>query len=218
MEVNVVRSAGAVRFSLKGTMSFRDKDNFNPILEALADKAGLNVVVDLAGLDHVDSFGIGLFLLANEQAAGGNRLFRLVNPHGSVARVFELANLDAVLNLQKDTSSRHAAAAPARGGICFHRYPTSADGGETCVSLSGRLVFAEHESFEEIISSMAQSTGKTVVLDLEGLDFMDSAGLSMIMIAREEAEGRGQTLKLRNARGAVRQLLDLSALDFMLEG
>ncbi|OJX81325.1 MAG: hypothetical protein BGO92_07735 [Magnetospirillum sp. 64-120] len=94
----------------------------------------------------------------------------------------------------------------------------SADGGETCVSLSGRLVFAEHETFEEIIASMAQTTGKTVVLDLEGLDFMDSAGLSMIMIAREEAEGRGQTLKLRNARGAVRQLLDLSALDFMLEG
>jgi len=216
MEISCVRSAGCVRFLLTGNMSFRDKDNFTPILDAVADTANLDVVLDLSQLDHVDSFGIGLLLLANDQAAGCARRFSLVNPKGAVARVFELANLDAVLNLRHDVPAS-TAAPPPRGGIDYHRHP-SANGGESCVSLSGRLVFAEHETFEEIIAILAQSTGDKVVLELSGLDFMDSAGLSMIMIAREEAEARGQTLMLRNAHGAVAQLLNLSALEFMLEG
>lgn len=218
MEINVVHSAENVRFSLMGTMSFRDKDNFAPILDAVTDKVRRDVVVDLAQLDHVDSFGIGLLLLAHEQATGNNLRFTLLNPKGSVARVFELANLDAVLNLRQELTHSPAPSPKSRGGIGYHRHPSHPGDDESCVSLSGRLVFAEHEIFEEIIASLAQSTGKKVVLDLAELDFMDSAGLSMIMIAREEAEARGQALKLRNVHGAVEQLMKLSALDFMLEG
>ncbi len=218
MEISVVHSAETVRFSLHGTMSFRDKDNFTPILDAVTDKVRRDVVVDLSQLDHVDSFGIGLLLLAHEQATGNNRSFTLLNPKGSVARVFELANLDAVLNLRKDVSPNAAPTPKPRGGIGYHMHPSKPGDDESCVSLSGRLVFAEHETFEEIIATLAQSTGKRVVLELSGLEFMDSAGLSMIMIAREEAEARGQSLLLRNVHGAVEQLLKLSALDFMLEG
>lgn len=218
MDITTTRSAGSLRFLLKGSLSFRDKDTFAPILDAVADKANVDVVLDLSNLDHVDSFGIGLLLLANEQAVAHGRRFSLVNPQGAVARVFEMADLDAVLNLRRDAPPRSPSVAPMRGGIGYRRLPTSADGDESCVSLGGRLVFAEHETFEEIIAILAQSTGSRVVLDLSGVEFMDSAGLSMIMIAREEAEVRGQTLKLRNVHGAVLQLLNLSALDFMLEG
>ncbi|MCA1906896.1 MAG: STAS domain-containing protein [Magnetospirillum sp.] len=218
MDIITTRSAASLRFLLKGSLSFRDKDTFAPILDAVADKANLDVVLDLSSLDHVDSFGIGLLLLANEQAAAHGRRFSLVNPQGAVARVFEMADLDAVLNLRRDTPPGSPSVAPMRGGIGYRRLPPSADGDESCVSLGGRLVFAEHETFEEIIAILAQSTGSKVVLDLSGVDFMDSAGLSMIMIAREEAEARGQTLKLRNVHGAVQQLLNLSALEFMLEG
>lgn len=218
MEISSIASVDTVRFSLKGALSFRDKDIFAPILDAVADKTGLDVVLDLSSLDHVDSFGIGLLLLANEQAAAHGRGFSLVNPQGAVARVFEMADLDAVLNLRRDVPSRSPAVASMRAGIGYRRLPPSADGDESCVSLGGRLVFAEHETFEEIIAILAQSTGSKVVLDLSEVEFVDSAGLSMIMIAREEAESRGQTLKLRNVHGAVQQLLNLSALDFMLEG
>lgn len=128
MEISSIASVDTVRFSLKGALSFRDKDIFAPILDAVADKTGLDVVLDLSSLDHVDSFGIGLLLLANEQAAAHGRGFSLVNPQGAVARVFEMADLDAVLNLRRDVPSRSPAVASMRAGIGYRRLPPSADG------------------------------------------------------------------------------------------
>lgn len=218
MDIKVSSHGDEVRFSLRGVMSFRDKDLFNPVLEIASRKGGGVVTIDLSELDRVDSFGIGLFLLASEQAVAAGTRLSLVNPQGAVARVFELANLEAVLSLRKSDAPAHAAVQPPRRrGIDFRRL-ADADDGAQCVALVGRLVFAEHGTFQEIVELLAQASGARVVLDLSELEFMDSAGLSMIMIAREEAEARHQSLMLRNPKGAVAQLLSLSALEFMLEG
>lgn len=222
MEIHAFTQSEGARFTLKGTMTFRDKEAFAPVLAAVNGPGGRVVTIDLAELEHVDSFGIGLFLLANEQAQTAGVRLNLVNPRGNVARVFELANLDAVLHLKKnegrqETKQGVGVGLARRVGIGFHRLPDAADG-SPCAGFSGRLVFAEHGIFQEMIETLLQSGGPRMVLDLHDLDFMDSAGLSMIMIAREEAEARHMELVLRNPRGPVAQLLNLSALDFMVEG
>lgn len=220
MEIHAFTQSEGARFTFKGTMTFRDKDAFTPVLAAVNGPGGRVVTIDLAELEHVDSFGIGLFLLANEQAQAAGVRLNLVNPRGNVARVFELASLDAVLHLKKSEGRQETkpGVGPARRvGIGFRRLPDAADG-SPCAGFSGRLVFAEHGTFQEMIETLLQSGGPRMVLDLHDLDFMDSAGLSMIMIAREEAEARHMELVLRNPCGPVAQLLNLSALDFMVEG
>lgn len=214
MDIQTFAQTDGLRFSLKGSLSFRDKDAFSPILNAANGPTGQSVAVDLSELENVDSFGIGLFLLANEQAAAAGVRLHLLNPRGNVARVFELANLEAVLHLTKPIA--HQPVPARRGGIGFRRLPDAADG-SPCACFSGRLVFAEHGNFQEIIETLLGAGGPRMVLDLHELEFMDSAGLSMIMIAREEAESRNMELVLRNPRGPVAQLLSLSALDFMVE-
>lgn len=215
MDIRTFAQTDGIRFTLQGSLSFRDKDAFSPILRAANGPSGQVVTVDLSALESVDSFGIGLFLLANEQAAAAGVHLHLANPRGNVARVFDLANLDAVLHLTKPIA--HQPTSARRRGIGFCRLPDAADG-SPCAGISGRLVFAEHGDFQEIIESMLNVGGPRMVLDLHELEFMDSAGLSMIMIAREEAEARDMVMVLRNPRGPVAQLLSLSALDFMVEG
>lgn len=214
MDIHITTHGDQTQFALNGVMSFRDKDAFTPVLDLVSGGGGRQVTIDLSGLQQVDSFGIGLLLLANEQAVAAGTRLRLVNPRGAVARVFELADLDAVMTLDKADAT--PAPAPRRVGIGYRRLPDRADGAR-CVGLRGRLVFAEHAAFQEIIDILLDGSAPELVLDLSELDFMDSAGLSMIMIAREEAETRGQRLVLRSPQGAVARLLNLSALEFMLE-
>lgn len=221
MDISTNPTGSGVRFSLKGVMSFRDRDAFSAVLEAVNGQSGQVVTVDLSELEHVDSFAIGLFLLANEQAVAAGCRLHLVNPRGYVARVFDLANLDAILNLKKTTATNElparTAVPPRRIGIDYTHLPRAEDG-SPCVGFSGRLVFAEHNHFQEIVENLIAGGGPRVILDLSALEFMDSAGLSMIMIAREEAEAKNIELVLRDPKGPVAQLLCLSALEFMLEG
>ena len=219
MDISKLGDDHGACFCLKGAMSFRDKDLFAPVLDAVSTEGGGTVFLDLSGLDHVDSFAIGLFLLAHEQArAAGNRL-KVSRPSGDAARVFQLASLDCVLDVQTPPRAAMPGARLGAGraqGLALRPLPGCADG-SPCVQISGRLVFAGHRQFEDVVKGLLGQSGPRIVLDLSELDFMDSAGLSMIVIAYEEAEAQGVRLVLRDPKGAVAQLLNLSALEFMVE-
>lgn len=73
-------------------------------------------------------------------------------------------------------------------------------------SLTGRLTFQENADFRDFIRQLQQVTG-TLVVDLVGLDFIDSAGLGMLLVLRE---GRETTVRLCTGPGQVSRLLELA--------
>lgn len=81
------------------------------------------------------------------------------------------------------------------------------------IHLSGRFEFTDHERFREVAALVGSHTAKRFVLDLAGLDFIDSAGLGMILILQEEAERNGVTLSARRAKGDVRRSIELARID-----
>lgn len=81
------------------------------------------------------------------------------------------------------------------------------------VMLSGRFEFTDHERFRDVAALVAANPGKRFVLDVGGLDFIDSAGLGMILILQEEAERGGVGLTVRRARGDVRRSIELARID-----
>lgn len=81
------------------------------------------------------------------------------------------------------------------------------------VMLSGRFEFTDHERFRDVANLIGAHPGKRFVLDLGGLDFIDSAGLGMILILQEEAERGGVVLTVRRARGDVRRSIELARID-----
>lgn len=87
------------------------------------------------------------------------------------------------------------------------------EGTEIRVSLNGRLTLADHGGVRRMIGEMMRAVPTRLVLHLAGLEFIDSAGIGMMLIAHEEAGRHGRTLVLREPRGQVLRVLDLARLD-----
>ncbi|HEC14855.1 MAG TPA: anti-sigma factor antagonist [Rhodospirillales bacterium] len=84
-------------------------------------------------------------------------------------------------------------------------------------SLSGRLTFQDHTSFLEIVDRLKKvGTGK-LTLDLNGLEFIDSAGMGMFLLAQEKARETGARIALRGARGPVKEILSVVKFDALFE-
>jgi HptB-dependent secretion and biofilm anti anti-sigma factor len=80
----------------------------------------------------------------------------------------------------------------------------------TEIHLSGRMTFADHEKFHSVIAAFDEVKGTSVVFDLDGLDFVDSSGLGMFIIARDVAQKRHLDFAIRGARDDVKRLITLA--------
>lgn len=92
-------------------------------------------------------------------------------------------------------------------------YTLKSEGPTTEIELKGRLTFADYSTFREITALFNESDVSKCFLNLGELEFIDSAGLGMLLIARDKLQSRNGQLVLRNAQGQVRKMLDLGRLD-----
>ncbi len=84
---------------------------------------------------------------------------------------------------------------------------------DTSVSLSGELTFTDHAAFLELSARLFGTTAKSVVIDLSKLEFIDSAGLGMLLIARDEAKNKSRDLVLRGPLGQVKRMFQVTKFD-----
>lgn len=78
--------------------------------------------------------------------------------------------------------------------------------------MSGELDLAAASSLEEELDRALSSGSDLIVLDLEGLDFIDSTGLSVLVRAHQKAQEAGINLGLVNPGAQVERLLSLTGL------
>ncbi len=84
---------------------------------------------------------------------------------------------------------------------------------EAVVRLRGRLTFNDHAKLRALIREMLQNKAKRQILDLSALEFVDSAGIGMLLIAREEMANADKHLVLRAATGQVKRVLTVAQLN-----
>jgi anti-sigma B factor antagonist len=95
-----------------------------------------------------------------------------------------------------------------------------ADGpGGPVLVLRDQLTFADREAFEGVIDRIVRAGGRRAAIDLKQLDYMDSAGLGMLLTLRDGAERAGIEICLTRAKGEVKELLKLACFDslFIIE-
>lgn len=85
----------------------------------------------------------------------------------------------------------------------------------TEIRLSGRMTFADHEAFRDVIAAFDRPAGHRMIFDLSGLDFVDSSGLGMFIIARDTAQKRNQEFVMRGARAEVQRLITVAKFHTM---
>ncbi len=83
---------------------------------------------------------------------------------------------------------------------------------ELVVKASGRLTYHDHDVIHRLILLLQTThTGKQVI-DLEALEFIDSAGLGMLLILHDDAKTRQVGFVLRKPRGEVQRVLKVARM------
>ena len=80
------------------------------------------------------------------------------------------------------------------------------------VVATGELDLAATPELSTILLMAAEAPGTTVVLDLAGVEFIDSTALGTILKAGSEIESAGKTLRVVCPGGPVRRLLEMTNL------
>jgi anti-sigma B factor antagonist len=90
-------------------------------------------------------------------------------------------------------------------------------GGAAVVRVGGEIDMSNASRLRESLSSLAQGPQKMVVVDLEGVSFMDSTGLGALVSARERLSSGDTAMVLVANNSRVLRLLEISGLGSAFE-
>ncbi len=86
------------------------------------------------------------------------------------------------------------------------------------VDLQGRITIGQGDVvLREKVQDLLQMGCKKILLNLEKVSYMDSAGIGELVACYKRAKERGGTVKLLNPSGKVYDLLQLTKLEEVFE-
>jgi anti-sigma B factor antagonist len=80
------------------------------------------------------------------------------------------------------------------------------------LAVRGELDLVSCRPFEHAIGQLADLDVELVIVDLRGLDFMDSTGLHLVLQAQTQAQESGRRFGLVRGPEQVQKLFDLTGL------
>ncbi len=80
------------------------------------------------------------------------------------------------------------------------------------IKITGRFDFSVHEDFRKTYEGQVK-TGAKVVVDMGGVDYMDSSALGMLLLLREYVGEGKADIRLVNSSGEIRSILQVSNFD-----
>jgi anti-anti-sigma factor len=84
------------------------------------------------------------------------------------------------------------------------------DGTGVNVSLEGQLNFAANEEFQTLLVQLSGMKNRKVTFEMSGLSHIDSVGLGLLYIAREDLAESGSSISLAHPRDNVLRMLELT--------
>ncbi len=103
LRFEISRGNGRVTIAISGDLDMAGTLRLQPQLDRLMQDVRPDVLVlDLRGVDFVDSVGLSLLVEANEAALGGEFRLAIVRGTREVQRIFELAGYEGVLPFVDD--------------------------------------------------------------------------------------------------------------------
>ncbi|WP_405694127.1 MULTISPECIES: STAS domain-containing protein [unclassified Streptomyces] len=81
------------------------------------------------------------------------------------------------------------------------------------LTVTGELDFGTADELRHVVTGLALAPGQRLVLDLEGLDFCDSSGITAFIVARNHALAARADIALVSVPGSVLRILRVTGLD-----
>lgn len=103
-------------------------------------------------------------------------------------------------------------AAPAQFGIAVQNV-----NGRMVVAVTGELDLAVAGRLDSELEQLGVAPSGTLVIDLSGLEFMDSSGLRVLVRAHQRSEEQGFRLVLVRGPEPIQRVLNLTGVDEQFE-
>jgi HptB-dependent secretion and biofilm anti anti-sigma factor len=88
-----------------------------------------------------------------------------------------------------------------------------ASGSNAFIHLPAQVTFADGSNFRKQLMAAIEDKVSHLTIDLSDTEFMDSAGLGMLLVALKECELNSISLALRRPKGDIKKLLELTRSD-----
>lgn len=85
------------------------------------------------------------------------------------------------------------------------------NGNVAVISMTGRFDFNSHREFRSASEQATKAEGVSEIeVDMNGVDYLDSSALGMLLLLREKTNVANRKLALSNCKGMVQQVLDVA--------
>jgi len=102
---------------VKGRITIGKVEEFDKYLLALQEDGFRKFILDLKGMDHIDSCGIGVLICFNERIRKANGAIRIANTHPKVQKIFNMMSLDTFFTIDADVDQALRSIEDASRGI-----------------------------------------------------------------------------------------------------
>jgi len=93
--------------------------------------------------------------------------------------------------------------------ITVTRRPSQGGVEPSVVRLSGALDLTSAPAADKVLTPLVATSPKVVVFDLAELRFLDSTGISLLLKARRNVEGKGGSVFITNMQPQIRKVFDI---------
>ena len=177
-------------------------------------------VMDLRKVDFIDSTGVGLLIRLQKRARLFGQQLILAGITENVRRSLQMMRLEDFFVIVPDlaTAEMRVQQATSSTGAALKASPGSPF---PCLAWNGELTAANAE--EIWVATMDYLAGRAlsqqpITIDLAGLQFIDSTGLSIMIRARKYANRQGLRLRYTGAAANILNVIRLSRLeDYLLK-
>jgi anti-sigma B factor antagonist len=87
----------------------------------------------------------------------------------------------------------------------------------TVIAVAGRVDSSNADQFEAAVNEELKSGQRNLIFDLSDVDFLSSAGLRILVMARKEAQKGGGEVRLAQPSDRVKETLQIAGLDVLFE-
>jgi anti-anti-sigma factor len=84
--------------------------------------------------------------------------------------------------------------------------------GVIVVRIEGRFEFGTRQEYKRLIGQIVQEGHRRLVVDLEGVTFLDSSALGLLLLTHQNFKLKKGTVSLVKPTGYVRQVIELANL------
>ncbi len=117
-----------------------------------------------------------------------------------------LAHADRVASTDKQSRLERAGAAGQP------RIRSERRGSDHVIALCGELDLANAQAVEDDLKAVEATDAREITIDLGGLDFIDSAGLKLVLAADGRSRANGSRLRLLRGPRQVQQIFEITAM------